>query len=226
MAITAPKATRRQADHRRGASLNPKGFNVTRNWSRELRGYSPIGNRDQHIGIRRFPSDLSTWLEAVADEHDRDRPEVAAFAIGEGARLLLTLPGVDIIRDRRRAAVRSNSVHVAWFNGFRFEVEALHGHQREDFYVTSAEWGNVKALVKILRVPVPQLVPLCIVAVLMGLPPVHREAGRQMLRELRRFDDAVWDRAIEACSRHRRAGVECIPPSDASFDDVVRPDGT
>lgn len=208
----------------KGASIRPSTFAPGRNWSRELKAYAPEGARGKpyghSFGMRHFPADLAGWLEAIADAHERKVGEVEAFCIGEGARLLLSRRAVDRYRDARRAVGPRGPEHAAWFNSFRFPIEAVQW-QREDFHVTKTEWGFVQTLVKILRLPIPQLIPLCIMAVAMGLPPVHQEAGREMLKTIRRFVAALNERATEG---ERRAAALLTQPapklSRASFDDV------
>jgi hypothetical protein len=224
--MRAHRSTKRRPGAARVASLRPSTFNdkASRDWIQELKDYIPDGPRGKpyghSFGVRTFPEDLSAWLEAIADEHDRKVGETEAFCIGEGARLLLSLTGVDRYRDSRKACRPRASEHAPWFNSFRFPIDAVHT-RREDFQITKTEWGHVCKLVKILGLPIPQLIPLCVMAVAMSLPPVHREAGRAMLKTVRKFVEALNDRAAEAEQRAVLVLAQPAPrPSRESFDDL------
>ena len=208
-------ATRTTATARRGASIRPSTFKLTRDWIGELArsaAHPAFGEkmpREAQIGARQFPSHLLRWTEVVGDELQPRVPrhEVNAWMIGVGSRLILSLPAVDVVRDWRPVIQKYGTADDArWVKSFPFQPSGPEGYERQHtFHVLPEERTVVAAVCEVLRMQQGTVAALAITLVLVEFADILPTDVRAGLRaEIEKFKGELADRARKST----RLGME------------------
>ena len=175
------KITTRGKARRKGADLRPSTYRDEWDWISGMRTYKTVPKlgekppRDEVVGSRAFPSHVLRWVEVLADEVilDIERHELGAYLIGQGSRLILSLPHVDVIRDWRPKILKyGDSDDSKTFREFVFTPSAPEGKGKHTFHIRKTDRVNVDAVCEKLRMA-PDAV--AVVAITWALTLIFRQ---------------------------------------------------
>jgi hypothetical protein len=169
----------------------------------EVQEYAAFGHRGEPVRTRGFPKALIHALDAVAAKTSprRSRNDVAAWCVVEGPQMLLKFFGFEAIRAAHDTVLATGDtlrldffLKDAWFTVELGDVHPKPFRVR----VTETEQKGLTALQSLVGLEVRRTLPLAICAGLVGHPDVPDEARDEMFRELKRFKDGLFDRALKA----------------------------